>query len=89
MLDAARSALWIPVSQSSYRELSLAAFKHLHSVSLNLYLSQKTSEVSPALGKGSSISASFKQVTFLVVRVLLDSRAAVDYFWSGMMPTTR
>jgi hypothetical protein len=80
LLGAARSALWIPVSQYSYRELSVAAFEHVHSLSLDFHLGKKTGEVLSALGKGSSINTFLEQVTFSVVPMLLDLGAAVVYF---------
>ncbi|KAF9690537.1 hypothetical protein EKO04_011307 [Ascochyta lentis] len=80
LLGAARSALWIPVSQYSYRELSVAAFEHVHSLSLDFHLGKKTGEVLSALGKGSSINTFLEQVTFSVVPMLMDLGAAIGYF---------
>ena len=34
LLGAARQILWIPIEQYSYRELSVAAFEHVHNLSL-------------------------------------------------------
>lgn len=80
VLGALRSALWIPVSQYSYRELSVAAFEHVHSLSLDFHLGKKTGEVLSALGKGSSINTFLEQVTFQVVPMLVDLAAAIGYF---------
>jgi hypothetical protein len=80
LLGAARSALWIPVSQYSYRELSVAAFEHVHSLSLDFHLGKKTGEVLSALGKGSSINTFLEQVTFQVVPMLVDLAIAIGYF---------
>ncbi|EMD88467.1 hypothetical protein COCC4DRAFT_205262 [Bipolaris maydis ATCC 48331] len=80
LLGAARSALWIPVSQYSYRELSVAAFEHVHSLSLDFHLGKKTGEVLSALGKGSSINTFLEQVTFSVVPMLIDLAVAIAYF---------
>jgi hypothetical protein len=80
LLGALRSALWIPVSQYSYRELSVAAFEHVHSLSLDFHLGKKTGEVLSALGKGSSINTFLEQVTFSVVPMLIDLAAAIGYF---------
>ena len=80
VLGAARAALWIPVSQCSYRELSVASFEHVHSLSLDFHLGKKTGEVLSALGKGSSINTFLEQVTFSVVPMLLDLGAAIVYF---------
>ncbi|KAF1936950.1 heavy metal tolerance protein precursor [Clathrospora elynae] len=80
LLGAARAALWIPVSQYSYRELSVAAFEHVHSLSLDFHLGKKTGEVLSALGKGSSINTFLEQVTFSVVPMLIDLAVAIGYF---------
>jgi ABC-type transport system involved in Fe-S cluster assembly fused permease/ATPase subunit len=73
-------ACWIPVSQYSYRELSVAAFEHVHSLSLDFHLGKKTGEVLSALGKGSSINTFLEQVTFQVVPMLIDLAIAIGYF---------
>lgn len=52
MLGAVRPALWVLVSQYSYRELSVASFEYVHSLSLDFHLGKKTGEVLSALGKG-------------------------------------
>jgi hypothetical protein len=80
LLGAARSALWIPVSQYSYRELSVAAFEHVHGLSLDFHLGKKTGEVLSALGKGSSINTFLEQVTFSMVPMLIDLTVAIGYF---------
>ncbi len=80
LLGAARAALWIPVSQYSYRELSVAAFEHVHGLSLDFHLGKKTGEVLSALGKGSSINTFLEQVTFSVVPMLIDLAIAIGYF---------
>ncbi|KAF1990280.1 putative vacuolar ABC heavy metal transporter [Aulographum hederae CBS 113979] len=80
LLGAARSNLWIPVAQYSYRELSVAAFEHVHSLSLDFHLGKKTGEVISALGKGNSINTFLEQVTFQVVPMLVDLGVAIAYF---------
>lgn len=80
LLGAIRSTLWIPVSQYSYRELSVAAFEHVHGLSLDFHLGKKTGEVLSALGKGSSINTFLEQVTFQVVPMLVDLCVAIAYF---------
>jgi hypothetical protein len=79
-LGAARAALWIPVSQYSYRELAVASFEHVHSLSLDFHLGKKTGEVLSALGKGGSINSFLEQVTFQVVPMMIDLGVAVAYF---------
>lgn len=80
LLGAIRSTLWIPVGQYSYRELSVASFEHVHSLSLDFHLGKKTGEVLSALGKGSSINTFLEQVTFQVVPMLIDLAVAIGYF---------
>jgi len=80
LLGAARSTLWIPVGQYSYRELSVAAFEHVHGLSLDFHLGKKTGEVLSALGKGSSINTFLEQVTFQVVPMLVDLCVAIGFF---------
>ncbi|KAF2186780.1 vacuolar ABC heavy metal transporter-like protein [Zopfia rhizophila CBS 207.26] len=80
LLGAIRSSLWIPVGQYSYRELSVAAFEHVHSLSLDFHLGKKTGEVLSALGKGSSINTFLEQVTFQVFPMLVDLAVAIGYF---------
>ncbi|KAF2138341.1 uncharacterized protein K452DRAFT_234434 [Aplosporella prunicola CBS 121167] len=80
LLGAARSTLWIPIGQYSYRELSVAAFEHVHGLSLDFHLGKKTGEVLSALGKGSSINTFLEQVTFQVVPMLVDLCVAIAFF---------
>lgn len=80
LLGALRSVLWIPVSQYSYRELSVASFEHVHNLSLEFHLGKRTGEVLSALGKGSSINTFLEQVTFQVVPMLVDLAIAIGYF---------
>ncbi|KAF2841008.1 heavy metal tolerance protein precursor [Patellaria atrata CBS 101060] len=80
LLGATRAVMWIPVSQYSYRELSVAAFEHVHSLSLEFHLGKRTGEVLSALGKGNSINTFLEQVTFSVVPMLIDLIVAVAYF---------
>jgi hypothetical protein len=80
LIGTARSILWIPVSQYSYRELSVASFEHVHSLSLDFHLGKKTGEVLSALGKGSSINTFLDQVTFQVLPMIIDLTVAIGYF---------
>ncbi|KAF2494298.1 hypothetical protein BU16DRAFT_528418 [Lophium mytilinum] len=80
VLGAIRSSLWIPIGQYSYRELSVAAFEHVHGLSLDFHLGKKTGEVLSALGKGASINTFLEQVTFSVLPMLVDLCVAIGYF---------
>ena len=80
LLGAARQVLWIPIEQYSYRELSVAAFEHVHKLSLEFHLGKKTGEVLSALGKGASLNTFLESVTFNVLPMLIDLGVAVVYF---------
>jgi len=80
ILGAIRSTLWIPVSQYSFRELSVASFEHVHGLSLDFHLGKKTGEVLSALGKGNSINSFLESVTFQVLPMLVDLVIALVYF---------
>lgn len=74
-----RQYLWIPVSQYSYRELSVAAFEHVHGLSLDFHLGKKTGEVMSALNKGSSINTFLGLVTFSFIPMIIDLAVAIGY----------
>ena len=80
LLGAVRSTLWLPIGQYSYKELSTAAFEHVHGLSLDFHLGKKTGEVLSAMSKGSSINTFLEQVTFQVVPMLIDLVVAMGYF---------
>lgn len=80
LLGAVRSAAWIPISQYSYREISVASFEHVHSLSLDFHLGKKTGEVLSAMNKGASINTFLEQVTFNVVPMIVDLCVAIGYF---------
>lgn len=80
LLGAARQVLWIPIEQYSYRELSVAAFEHVHELSLDFHLGKKTGEVLSALGKGASLNTFLESVTFNVLPMLIDLGAAFVVF---------
>ena len=80
LLGAARSTLWIPISQYSFRELSTASFEHVHGLSLDFHLGKKTGEVISALSKGNSINTFLEQITFQLGPMLIDLVVAFVYF---------
>ena len=80
LLGAARATIWIPISQYSYRELSTAAFEHVHGLSLDFHLGKKTGEVISALSKGTSINTFLEQVTFQLGPMFVDLIVAFVYF---------
>jgi ABC-type transport system involved in Fe-S cluster assembly fused permease/ATPase subunit len=83
LLGAARSVLWIPVSQYSYQALSTASFEHVHGLSLEFHLGKRTGEVLSALSKGAAINTFLEQVTFQVLPMLVDLGVAIAYFAVG------
>jgi len=80
VLGALRGVLWLPISQYSYRELSVAAFEHVHSLSLDFHLGKKTGEVLSAMGKGSAVNTFLESLTFQVVPMMFDLCVAIAYF---------
>lgn len=80
LIGCLRQMLWIPVGQYCYRELTVASFEHVHSLSLDFHLGKKTGEVISALGKGRSINTFLEQMTFQVVPMIIDLFVAVIYF---------
>ncbi|KAJ5901987.1 heavy metal tolerance protein precursor [Penicillium taxi] len=80
LLESIRSNMWTSVSQSSYMELSTAAFEHIHNLSLDFHLGKKMGEALSALTKGSSINTFLEQVTFQVIPMMIDLCVAIGYF---------
>ena len=81
ILAALRDYLWIPVSQYSYLELSVASFEHVHGLSLDFHLGKKTGEVLSALNKGASINTFLGQVTFQFIPMVADLIVAITYLF--------
>ncbi|KAK4209309.1 putative abc heavy metal transporter [Rhypophila decipiens] len=71
-LGAARSVLWIPVSQSLFRRLSCGAFEHVLGLSLDFHLSKKIGEVTSALTRGGAINTFLESFVFNVVPMIFD-----------------
>ncbi|KAA8567666.1 hypothetical protein EYC84_008139 [Monilinia fructicola] len=80
ILGAARSVLWIPISQYSYKALTTASFEHVHGLSLDFHLGKRTGEVLSALSKGNAINNFLEQVTFQVLPMIFDLGVAIGYF---------
>ena len=79
LLSAARTVLWIPVEQYSYRAISNAAFQHVHGLSAEFHTGKRTGELISALNKGSSINSFLSYVTFSVGPMLFDLIVAVVF----------
>jgi ATP-binding cassette, subfamily B, vacuolar membrane transporter HMT1/ACLQ len=79
ILSAARTILWIPVEQYSYRAISTAAFEHVHGLSAEFHTGKRTGELISALNKGSAINSFLELVTFSVGPMILNLIVAVVY----------
>lgn len=79
ILSAARTIMWIPVEQYSYRAISTAAFEHVHGLSAEFHTGKRTGELISALNKGSSINSFLELVTFSVGPMIVDLAVAVIY----------
>lgn len=79
ILSAARSIIWIPVEQYSYRAISTAAFEHVHGLSAEFHTGKRTGELISALNKGSSINSFLEMVTFQVGPMVFDLVVAVIF----------
>ncbi|KAG7103951.1 ABC transporter aclQ like protein [Verticillium longisporum] len=71
-IGAARSVLWIPVSQSLFRRLSTAAFEHVLGLSLEFHLNKKIGEVTSALSRGAAINTFLESFCFQVFPMVFD-----------------
>ncbi|KAI0409941.1 hypothetical protein F4802DRAFT_542713 [Xylaria palmicola] len=80
-LGAARSVLWIPVSQSLFRRLSCAAFEHVLQLSMDFHLSKRIGEVTSALSRGSAINTFLENFLFQVFPMLFDIFVASVVFF--------
>ena len=80
-LGAARSVLWIPVSQSLFRRLSTAAFEHVLGLSLEFHLNKKIGEVTSALSRGASINNFLESFCFQVFPMVFDIFVAGVFFF--------
>lgn len=79
LLAVARTILWIPVEQYSYRAISNAAFQHVHGLSAEFHSGKRTGELISALNKGSSINSFLSYITFSVGPMIFDLVVAVVF----------
>ncbi|KAJ1334931.1 ATP-binding cassette subfamily B vacuolar membrane transporter HMT1/ACLQ [Microdochium nivale] len=71
-IGAARSVLWIPVSQGLFRRLSCAAFEHVLGLSMDFHLSKRIGEVTSALSRGASMNTFLENFLFQVFPMIAD-----------------
>ena len=81
LLCSLRSILWDSVSQHFSMELSIAAFKHVHSLSLDFHLGKRNGEILSALSNDKSVTIFLGLVTFQVVPAIFDFGIAVACLW--------
>ncbi|KPI37130.1 Heavy metal tolerance protein [Cyphellophora attinorum] len=79
ILSAARTIMWIPVEQYSYRAISTTAFEHVHGLSAEFHTGKRTGELISALNKGTSINSFLELVTFSVGPMIFDLVVAIVY----------
>ncbi|KAI9142821.1 P-loop containing nucleoside triphosphate hydrolase protein [Paraphysoderma sedebokerense] len=81
LLQNIQSFMWIPIGQYTTKQISVAMFKHLHSLSLRFHITRKTGEILRVLDRGtSSIVSLLQSILFNIVPVLVDISVAVAFF---------
>lgn len=80
VLGSLRSILWIPISQSTYRRLTTAAYEHVLSLSLDFHVNNRLGEVISALGKGSALNTFLDSFVFQLFPMVADLWIAAVYF---------
>ena len=86
VIGALRSVLWIPVSQSLFRRLSVAAFEQVLNLSLEFHLNKKIGEVTSALSRGAAINTFLESFCFQVFPMVFDIFVAGIVFFVKFDP---
>ncbi|KAI1662259.1 ABC heavy metal transporter [Daldinia decipiens] len=81
VIGSIRAILWIPISQSTYRRLSSAAFAHVLRLSLDFHISKRIGEVMSALSKGGSLNTFLDGFAFQLFPMVADLWIAAAYFF--------
>lgn len=81
VIGSFRALLWIPISQSTYRRLTSAAFKHVLQLSLDFHLSKRVGEVMSALSKGGALNTFLDGLVFQLFPMVADLWIAALYFF--------
>ncbi|TVY27403.1 ABC transporter [Lachnellula hyalina] len=81
ILGSIRALLWIPISQSTYRRLSTATFKHVLELSLDFHISKRIGEVTNALSKGGALNTFLDGFAFQLFPMVADLWIAAAYFF--------
>ena len=80
VIGSFRAILWIPISQSTYRRLTSAAFEHVLWLSLDFHLNKRIGEVMSALSKGSALNTFLDGFAFQLVPMVADLWISAIYF---------
>ncbi|KAI0107199.1 P-loop containing nucleoside triphosphate hydrolase protein [Nemania sp. FL0031] len=80
VIGSIRALLWIPISQSTYRRLTSAAFEHVLLLSLDFHLNNRIGEVLSALSKGSALNTFLDGFAFQLLPMVADLWIAAVYF---------
>lgn len=80
VIGSIRALLWIPISQSTYRRLTSAAFEHVLLLSLDFHLNNRIGEVLSALSKGSALNTFLDGFAFQLFPMVADLWIAAVYF---------
>lgn len=80
VIGSIRAILWIPISQSTYRRLTAAAFEHVLMLSLDFHLNKRIGEVMSALSKGSALNTFLDGFAFQLFPMVADLWISAVYF---------
>lgn len=81
VIGSIRALLWIPISQSTYRRLTSAAFEHVLMLSLDFHLNKRLGEVMSALSKGSALNTFLDGFAFQLFPMVADLWISAIYFF--------
>ena len=81
ILGSVRALIWIRISQSLYQRLTVAAFEHVLSLSLDFHLSKRIGEVISALNRGSALNTFFDGFAFQLFPMVFDLGVAAVYLF--------
>ena len=81
VLASIRLLIWIPVSQSVFRNITCAAFDHLLGLSLDFHLNKRIGEIISALGKGSALSTFLDAFAFQMFPMVFDIFLAAAFLF--------
>ncbi|KAI0445794.1 P-loop containing nucleoside triphosphate hydrolase protein [Xylaria telfairii] len=81
VIGSFRALIWIPISQSTYKRLSSAAFEHVLQLSLEFHLSKRVGEVMSALSKGGALNTFLDSFVFQLFPMVADLWIAAAYFF--------